>query len=269
LVEQAVARAPGNRELHELAGSLYLKGVLPEDISEKRDAIVNSALEHFQAAMAVADPAEVISQLKARGCMVNEIGRLWPGSGAASRLRRAEFYLEEEDLHLVDMELKMPPPADPKELSRWHMLLGALDFKRGEEEPAVNEWCLALDTAPAEALTERGRWMASHLPALDGPLAEKLATAIERHLPQLPALNQELMWKLVWNKNWLAANKLLAKTAYQSPYLYMDWAEAALGMLDFDSAESRAEAALQRAPRELRAWHRDFMERLKAQRKTP
>ena len=267
LVEEAVRRAPGNPELRQLAGGLYLRGLPRDAIGEQRDAIVNIALGHFQAVMAVADPAQIIGELKARGCMVDEIGRLWAGQDAASRLRRAEFFLEEDQLHLVDRELNTPPPSEPGDLSRYHLLLGALCFRRGDDGPAVEEWGLALDCAPLKVLAQRGNWMAGHLPPLDGRLAEKLATRIEAHLPQLPALNDALMWALVRGRNCPAADRLLAKTAYQSPSLYAAWAEAALGMSDFDMAKARAEAALQRGPRDWLGWHRDFMDRLRAQRK--
>lgn len=265
LAEEAVRRAPGNRQLRELVGGLYLKGVPRDAIGDQRDAIVNIAIGHFQAVMAVADPSQIISALKAHGCMVNEIGRLWPGNDEASRLRRAEFFLEENQLHLVDMELNMKPPAEHSILSRYHLLLGALYFRRGDDEPAIKEWALALDTAPPELLAQRGNWMASHPPVLDGQLAEKLAMAIESHLPQLPALNGVLMWALVSGRNWSTADRLLAKTAYQSASLYAAWAEAALGMSDLDVAKARAEAAFQRNPRDLANWHREFLLRVKAQ----
>lgn len=265
--EEAVARAPHNLALREWLGRLYAARIPKDAMGEPRDAAVAQAMRHLQVAFEGAGKPQIIEFLRESDCTPAEIGELWPGQSAEARLRRADFFLAERQLHLVDRELRGGPPEEPALNGQYHLLQGALAFRRDNIETGVAEWQTALKAMPSDAWVKRGPWLAGRLPDLDGPIAAQMVDAFGDHLSRLPALTERLAWALVRARNWLPANRLLEKSAHQSTSLYAAWAEVTLGLKDLPEAESRAGMVQQRGGTAWAQWRTGFERRLEAQRK--
>ncbi|MCY3018875.1 MAG: hypothetical protein NTW87_07595 [Planctomycetota bacterium] len=265
--EEAVSRAPHNVALREWLGRLYATRIPRDVLGPSRDAAVAQAMRHLQVVFEAAAKLEIIGFLEQSDCSPAEVGELWPGPSAGARLRRAEFFLGERQLHLVDRELKGDPPEEPALNGQYHLLQGAVAFRRGDVETGVAEWHAAFKVLPSDAWIKRGPWMAGHLPDMDGPIAAQLVDAFSQQLSRLPALTEALAWALVRARNWLSAHRLLEKSAHQSTSLYAAWAEVALGLKDLPETESRAGIVQQRGGVAWAQWRTDFERRMEAQRK--
>ncbi|MCY3024188.1 MAG: O-antigen ligase family protein [Planctomycetota bacterium] len=265
--EEAVRHAPHNLALREWLGRLYATRIPKDVMGESRDAAVAQAMRHLQVAFEGSGRSEIIQFLEQSDFTPAEIGELWPGSVAEAKLHRAEFFLAGHQPHLVDRELRGGPPEEPALNGQYHLLQGALAFRRGDIETGIAEWQAAFKVLPSDVWVKRGPWLAGHLPDLDGPIAAQMVDAFGDQLSRLPAVTEALAWALVRARNWLPANRLLEKSAHQSTSLSAAWAEVALGLKDLPEAESRAGSVQQRDGKAWAAWRTDFERRMEAQRK--
>ncbi|HLX62153.1 MAG TPA: O-antigen ligase family protein [Planctomycetota bacterium] len=247
LRRRALELSPGNRVLLLELGSYWLTRVkMAPPVGSVRAQRVAEALAAFRSLIRI-DPgyAPGIAQwMENADCDLEEILQLWEGDSPQACVERAIYLWKRKEFESAEQALAPLTPAalaaSKKEAIWYHALKGASEFKRHADDKGVSAWSNALELEAVHSEAPVLGWMtvfARDEFAVDQ--VEKLA-ALGEKLRNAPTLVNVLGLKLHQNGRDFSACKLLEKTAGNTDYLCMLYAECALAAKDWETAAAQA-----------------------------
>lgn len=276
-LDRSIALFPENLELRLNAGLYYLrhrvKGRGPDEA--QRSAAVDKALDYFKLVVK-RNPSyatRIADWMDGAGCTSSEATALWEGTGTAACLGRARYFADRE---LWDFARRALIPVDPNNLLAgkreaiwYHALLGAVDFYQTRDDHGIDQWREVVELGAARNEPEAYNWIVERAQHLSPESTERLALALAQRLKESPALVHALGTVLHASGKDFSAFTLLSKTAGNTDYLCALWAETALEIGDFPTAEQQALKVMRYKSegRNWVPWQENFERKLDARRK--
>lgn len=239
---KAISLAPTSLELRKDSAWFELRTLRPLGISTDHAASVARAIIHLRVLLAGAPEYEneVIAALNSYGCTNNEIACLWPEDSDAHILRIARHYLESDDLQNTFMELRKIS-EEVRATSQWYNAIeAALEIRWDVLSSARQHIQTALSLGQVEYDPVFDTWISKNFNVPDSTAFQNLAIELQAVLPHYPILQFAIAGRLVSERRWLIASKILLPIASSSSELSALYAEVALGMEDFEAANERA-----------------------------